>query len=425
VPLPPVIAELPRVAPAPLLEDLRALPKAFWVLFAGTFINRFGTFVWPFLTIYLTRRGFSPEVAGAAIACNGLGTLCGSALGGWLTDRWGRRHTIVAGAFASAATYMLLYFAGPLPVIMACVFLTGVAGGSYNPATSALLADIVPEERRLRAYSAVRLALNAGFACGSACAGFLAAQSFFWLFAGDALSTAAFALIAWTSLPQGLRATRGQAPWSTALTHVRANRAFHAYFIGSICIGLIMAQWSTAYSLHVLKAAPVLDLAGHQWRDTEIYGHLLAWHGFMVVFMDLPLTGWILRFEPRRMMAAGYLLQGFGFALNFFCHDFLSLFGAMTIFTLGEMAWAPVGSAYLASVSPAPMRGRYSGLLGLAWSSSSIIGPLVGTRLLVFHPALLWGGCAVLGIIGAMTMLTKGAKLPRAAEVISNQSGRE
>jgi MFS family permease len=392
------------------------------VLFAGTFINRFGTFVWPFLTIYLTGRGFSPEVAGAAIACNGFGNLCGSALGGWLTDRWGRRHTIVAGAFASAASYMLLYYAGPLPVIMVCVFLTGIAGGSYNPATGALLADIVPEERRLRAYSAVRLALNAGFACGSACAGFLAAKSFFWLFAGDALSTAAFAVIAWTSLPHGLRATGGQAPWSAALGHVRGNRAFHSLFIGSVCLGLIMAQWSTAYSLHVLKVAPVLELAGHHWRNTEVYGLLLAWNGFLVVVMELPLTGWILRLEPRRMMAAGYLLQGFGFALNIFCHDFPSLLGAMTIFTVGEMACAPVGSAYLASVSPAAMRGRYSGLLGLAWSGSGIIGPLVGTRLLVFHPALLWSGCAVLGMIGALSMLTSGAKLP--GKVISNRPGQ-
>jgi MFS family permease len=421
VALPPDIVEHPRAAPAPLLEDLRALPRAFWVLFAGTFINRFGTFVWPFLTIYLTRRGYSPEIAGAAIACSGFGNLCGSALGGWLTDRWGRRHTIVGGAFASAAAYMLLYFAGPLPDIMFCVFLTGVAGGSYNPATNALLADIVPEERRLRAYSAVRLALNAGFACGSACAGFLAAQSFFWLFAGDALSTAAFAVIAWTSLPHGLRASRSQAPWSAALADVRGNRAFHALFVGSLCLGLIMAQWSTAYSLHVLNVAPTLDLAGHRWHGTEIYGLLLAWNGVLVVVMELPLTGWILRFEPRRMMAAGYLLQGFGFAMNFFCHDFLALFGAMTIFTLGEMACAPVGSAYLASVSPAEMRGRYSGLLSLAWSSSGMIGPLVGTRLLVFHPALLWGGCALLGIVGALTMLTSGAKLPAGERVISNQ----
>src|SRR5439155_11348419 len=66
--------------PAPMLEDLRALPRAFWVLFAGTFINRFGTFVWPFLTIYLTRRGYSPAFAGTAIACFGFGQITGHTL---------------------------------------------------------------------------------------------------------------------------------------------------------------------------------------------------------------------------------------------------------------------------------------------------------------------------------------------------------
>ncbi|PYQ28668.1 MAG: hypothetical protein DMF56_15660 [Acidobacteria bacterium] len=41
-----------------LRENLRALPRPVWILFGGTFINRFGTFVMPFLAIYLTRRGY-------------------------------------------------------------------------------------------------------------------------------------------------------------------------------------------------------------------------------------------------------------------------------------------------------------------------------------------------------------------------------
>ncbi len=38
--------------PRPLLDDLRALPRPFWLLLGGMFINRFGTFVMPFLIIF-------------------------------------------------------------------------------------------------------------------------------------------------------------------------------------------------------------------------------------------------------------------------------------------------------------------------------------------------------------------------------------
>src|ERR1700733_2641627 len=95
--------------PSSMISDLRSLPRSFWVLFAGTFINRFGTFVWPFLTIYLTRQGHTLTEAAWAVSGVGGGAIFGSAVGGWLSDHIGRRHTIVLGTFSTAVCMMLLY----------------------------------------------------------------------------------------------------------------------------------------------------------------------------------------------------------------------------------------------------------------------------------------------------------------------------
>ncbi|MEA3212010.1 MAG: hypothetical protein QOE70_5067 [Chthoniobacter sp.] len=157
-----------------LLDDLRSLPRPFWVLFAGTFINRFGTFVWPVLTLYLTRQGHSLTAASCALAAWGLGSFVGNALGGWMTDHLGRRDTIVGGTLAAATSLMGLYGAESLPVILLFTALTGLANGTYHPAASALLADVVPPALRVRAYAAFRLAANAGFAGGAAVGGMLA-----------------------------------------------------------------------------------------------------------------------------------------------------------------------------------------------------------------------------------------------------------
>ncbi len=203
--------------PPSLISDLRALPRSFWVLFAGTFINRFGTFVWPFLTIYLTHRGHSPTDAGWAISGFGAGAILGSALGGWLSDHIGRRNTIIFGTFSSSAAMMLLYQASSMPAIIACSVLTGMMSGAYSPAASALIVDIVPNELRVRAYSAFRLAANAGFACGTSLGGLLASHSTFWLFAGDALTTASYGVIALLWLPHGLRGLSTNARWGTRL----------------------------------------------------------------------------------------------------------------------------------------------------------------------------------------------------------------
>src|SRR6202035_63342 len=86
-----------------LTAAIKALPRPIWILFGGTFINRFGSFVGVFIVLYLTRKGYSVPQAGLALAAFGLGSLPGSALGGYLADRVGRRETLVLATFVNAA----------------------------------------------------------------------------------------------------------------------------------------------------------------------------------------------------------------------------------------------------------------------------------------------------------------------------------
>ena len=397
----------PPATPPSMLADLRSLPSAFWVLFAGTFINRFGTFVWPFLTIYLTRHGHAlTDVAWAVGGC-GAGALCGSALGGWLADHIGRRHTIALGTFATAGVMMLLYSADALPAITACTVLLGLASGTYHPAASALLADIVPNAQRVRAYAAFRLAANAGFACGAATAGVLANYSTFWLFAGDALTTAIYGVIAVLWLPHGLRGQTKNAPWADAFALLKRDRAFHALWVASLLAAIVFAQFGSTYSLHVIRHGLTLDLFGWHLPPETVYGLLIGWNGVLVTIAELPLTSLTLRYDARRVMALGNVLIGVGFGLNAFADTIFWLFITMTIFTFGEMISAPTTSAFIARHAPARLRGRYMGALALSWNGAAIAGPLLGFRLFAYDPRFVWFGCAVLGVTAAGLMLRR------------------
>src|SRR5258708_33154902 len=97
-----------------------------------------------------------------------------------------------------------------LPAIVIFSFLAGLTGELYRPASSALLADLVPAGQRVTAFAAYRMALNAGFAFGPATAGLLAKHSFLWLFVGDAATSVLFGLVAWFALPRGLRSERAE-----------------------------------------------------------------------------------------------------------------------------------------------------------------------------------------------------------------------
>ena len=388
-----------------LIADLRALPRAFWILFAGTFINRFGTFVWPFLAIYLTRQGYSLTSASFAVSGFAVGSLCGGLTGGWLADHFGRRNTIALGTFLSALSFMLLYTAATLPTTVACAFFAGLTSGIYHPAIGALLADIVPPAQRMRGYAAIRAASNAGFACGSATGGVLAHYSFFWLFAGDALTTAAYGCIALLWLPHGLRTGREKAArWGEALTHIAGDGPFLALWVSAFLAALVYAQFGSTYSLHIIHEGRNFDAFGFHAGPEMVFGLLTGWNGLFVMLAELPLTTATMRYDPRRVMGVGYVLVGLGFAMNAFAHSTATLWMAMTIFTIGEMISAPTTSAQVARFAPERMRGRYMGALGLSWNSAGILGPLIGFRLLARDPMLVWMMCGALGLAAAFTV---------------------
>ena len=148
--------------------SLRAFPRAFWVLVGATFVTRFGVFVLPFLTLFMTRKGFSPAEAGIATGAYSLGSFFAAALGGWLADRIGRNVTMAFSSLAGAACMLVFSQADSFLWFVVLSALTGFVQESGNPATNALVQDIVPVEHRVNAYAVNRFTINLAWFPGGA-----------------------------------------------------------------------------------------------------------------------------------------------------------------------------------------------------------------------------------------------------------------
>src|SRR5438552_9348600 len=222
-----------------LAQNLRALPRGAWILFFGTFLNKFGTFVLPFLAIYMTGLGYTPAQAGLAIASYGCGVLCASILGGYLADRFGRRKTIVLSMFSGAVAMLCLSQAHSLPTFAVFGAFAGLTCELYRPASSALLADLVPAGQRVTAFAAYRMAFNAGWAFGPAVAGLLARKSFLWLFVGDATTSVLYGLVAFFALPTGVRGTRAENALFDTFQLLRDNARLRQLAGAALPIGLV------------------------------------------------------------------------------------------------------------------------------------------------------------------------------------------
>ncbi|HYM62572.1 MAG TPA: MFS transporter [Thermoanaerobaculia bacterium] len=381
-------------------DNLRALPAPAWILFGGTFVNRFGTFVVPFLVIYLTRRGYTVGDAGLAIAAYGAGHLCASLLGGHLADRIGRRNTIVLSMFAAGTSMLALSQASGLTAILPLTWFAGLSGELYRPAATALIGDLVPAGKRVAAFGMYRFAINLGFAAGPATAGFLAGHSFFYLFLGDALTSFAYGIIALLALPHGLRSDPTRERFGEAFVAASRDRAFVIFLFASVCITSVDFQMGSTFALHV-KA---------QGLSNATYGMLISMNGVLIVLFELIITAWTQRFPVRSMIALGYALAGLGFALTGLAHNVPALAATVVIWTLGEMVSSPVTGAYVSGLAPEQYRGRYMGMWVLTWSLGMILGPTIGTRVYANNPNLVWIGCGVLGLIGAVLSLMNPRK---------------
>lgn len=380
-----------------LRQNVRELPRAAWIVSAGAFVNRFGSFVSVFLVLYLTAEGYSAAAAGTAAGAYGIGHLAASAIGGYLTDRIGRRETIVLSMYSSAAAMLALSQASGLGPITFFVFLIGLSSELYRPATSALLADLVPPQQRVAAFAVWRLAVNAGFALGPAAAGFLADRSFFWLFAGDAATSVVFGTIALVSLPRGRPAAEAHEERGSVGAILR-DRTFVAFLVASVGITYVYLQSMSVLALHV-KA---------EGLSTSDFGLLVSLNGLLVVFLELPIASVTQRLDARRVIAAGFFLTGLGFAFTAYASSMPALAATVVLWTIGEVVDAPVASAYVAELAPPHMRGRYMGAWGLTWSLGLMLAPSVGTRFFAAAPDGAWIACGVIGAAAAAIVLLAG-----------------
>jgi MFS family permease len=292
---------------------------------------------------------------------------------------------------------MLLSQAHALTAIVVLTFITGLASEAYRPASAALLTDLVRPDQRLTAFATLRVTLNAGFAFGPATAGLLASYGFIWLFVGDALTSALFGLIALVALPRVVqRSINGDASWREVLTVLRGDRRFQQLLLANFAVSLVFMQFASTFGLFITGLG----------FSAATYGVVISLNGALIVFCELPLTAFTRRFEPRRVMALGYVLIGLGFAANHFAHSVPALVACMVVFTLGEMFALPMASAYVADLAPPQMRGRYMGINGMSWAVALILGPAAGMKLFAMHPAVYWVSCAMLGVLAACVIST-------------------
>ena len=376
----------PTIEPRPRRTRL-SRTSLVWALTATHFVNSAGGMAQSFLVLYLTQeRQLSPTTAGAVVAAVGVGDIGSQLLGGWLGDRIGRRHTMLAGFLSTAVALVALGSADSMPAICAAAVGVGLTADLFRPAGSAAVADL-PAKERVRAYGLLFWAANLGFTVSTVAAGVLVRQGYGILFWISAAASVVAALIVWRHVP----GTRPPTPTAT-------RRALLPVLLRDPVM-LAMVAIYVVYFATFLQTFSTLPLVmagdGHA---PGAFGALLALNGIVIIVVQ-PIAVRLLDGRDRAtVLAVSMLLVGVGGGLGAVVHSGASHAGSILVWTLGEIGIAVMFGATFADLAPADLRGRYMGVAATTWSLGAVLGPLLGTALLDHAGrTALWVACSATG----------------------------
>jgi predicted MFS family arabinose efflux permease len=389
-------------ASSPLRNVFHRFEPGVWVVTVIQFFTVIGfSICMPFLSLYLYQdRGLSMTLVGIILLAAGLCSAVSQALGGALSDRFGRRPILLISASVSIFLFSGLAVLIGISAPVSAIAVAYIAGRSTltitRPVISAIVADSTAKGRLTEAYGVLRIGANIGWAAGPAIGGYLATfLPYGWLFGVPVLTSVIVSLIVFFFVRESSQRAGRRIGFHSILPPA-GDRAFLVFTMVSLLLFVVMGQMASTLSIFAV------DKIGF---STAQYGLLLTLNGLIVIVFQYPMTLALRRLAKFRALIVGSLLYVVGYLSFGWITQFGWALGAMAIITAGEIIHSPVTLSVIGELAPQDQRGRYMGFYGLSETIGIATGPLVGGLLLDAFPSdmrLVWAPIASIALIAAL-----------------------
>lgn len=328
-----------------------------------------------------------------------ISSVVGSTIGGAMTDRLGRKGMLIFGLLGSASATLLMGLADSLGVFLFSTLLVGLLAHSGGPAQQAMVADLLPPEKRAQGFGILRVVANLAVVVGPAIGGLVAARSYLMLFVFDVLASLAAALFVALTIRETKPERAADEPEQTIAQtfkgygHVVRDTVFVLFILASVLKALVSMQLTTTLPVYLRDLHAVSERG---------FGTLLSLNAAMVVLFQFPIARWISGYRPLRVMAGGMVLYALGFGAYGVVSSYPLFLVAVATLTVGEMLTAPTSQSLVSEMAPGQMRGRYIAAYGFSWVIPAAAGPtLAGLVMDYGEPRWVWYGTAAVGLVAA------------------------
>jgi MFS family permease len=384
----------------PIFNRLKTLyyeyPRQYWLMIVGIVLaTAGGSMIWPFLLIYASGKLDLPLSAVAILISVNAGTgLLASFVAGTLADKIGRKLVMNLSLTLNGIAYLLLMHAETYPQFVGLMILVGLSNPLYQVGADAMLADMIPSEKRTDAYAINRIANNAAFALGPAIGGFLATRSYDLAFYCAGTGFITYSILLFFLARETLTKSRTDVIISAAQTEgyerVLRDKNYMA-FVAMISLGLIAPTM-----LWILM--PVYTKTNFGMSEA-LYGWIPTTNALMCVFVQYTVTSITRQHRTLPVLGTGMLIYALGAGSVALMSSFWGFWLSMVILTFGELTLVPTASKYVADLAPADLRGRYMSLHWLGWGMARTLAPMIGGFLNDnIAPRAIWIGGLLIGL---------------------------
>jgi len=383
-------------------RSYKGYPGPFKVLVLATFIDRLGFFLmFPFFALYMTARfNVTMIEVGILFTIFSAGNIIGGIMGGALSDKYGRRIMILIGLIASGASSIFMGLVDDLNIFYILAAFMGLIGNFGGPARQAMVADLLPPEKQAEGFGILRVAVNLSATVGPILGGFIAAQSYLFLFIADAVSSLITGIIVFLVIPETKPEKKEGEVEETVVKsmigykEVLKDWRYMLFLTVSALTVIVYMQMNATLSVFLR------DVHGF---PTEYFGFLLSMNALMVVIFQLWITKKMSKYSPMKVMAVGTLFYMVGFGLYGFVSEPYLFFIAMAIITIGEMIEMPIGQTTAAIFAPEDKRGRYMAMFGFHWAIPNLFAILLAGLVIEYiGPNWVWYLAGILSLFAAI-----------------------
>ncbi|KEH97071.1 MFS transporter [Clostridium botulinum C/D str. BKT12695] len=356
------------------------LPKSIIAIFFARIINSLGSFVFPFLTIYLTdKMGMTSDRVGTFMLMAAVGIGLGSIVGGKLSDVIGRKKIILIFQAMSAIMLIPCGFYEYSMITPWLLILSGFFGGAVQPASAAMIGDLTTTKNRQEAFSLLYLGINIGVAIGPLVAGILYKKYIRWIFWGDAITTLTSLLLVIFFVKETINDRKEEEIEKDNINEKSENANLFMVMIkrpALLIFSLVCLIYSFVYAQNGFLI-PLQVKGVYPENGAVLYGSLMSINAIVVVFFTFIIIHLTRKNDAIFNMVLAGTFYTVGFGMLFYVKNYEFFIISTIIWTIGEILASTNQGVYIANHTPMSHRGRVNSIIPLISGAGYAIGPKI------------------------------------------------